>query len=315
MSRRKPAEVYRLFDGDRDVWGVCRYSGDPDEFTALVHEWLIREMDGTFDAPMAVASPKPRLYRMNPDPSGEHGWLLGEPRKRGPGVWTGALVKLVQIGCRECQYVGGRHHPGGCLNANVSGLETLQFQGERKRAGSPFSLLTIHAVRSRAARPGLAGGTPGPTLCEIDRFARDLPQMPSWSVGGGVMGGDLDAMFRGCYLCVQRAASEFPGVPISGALPLAEAFSASSGGRVPLAGNLVRARMSKLRARVTAEQVRETMMREAGFGPLLASDLWNRVTRTGVGATQPEIIATMWDLVSEGELTYNASAMVGRPTD
>ena len=314
MSRPKPAEVYRLFDGDRDVYGVCRYSGDPDEFTALVQAWLITEMDGTFDAPMGALPPKPRLYRMNPDPSGEHGWILGEPSKPGPGVWTGALVKLVQIGCRECQYVGGKHHPGGCLNAGITGLTTLQFQGERKRAGSPYSLLTVHAVRVRAARPGLTGGTPGPTLCDINRFTREDDGIPGWSVGGGIMGGDLDTQFRGCYLCVDRAARDFPGIPISGSLPLAEAFCASSAGRVPLAGSLVRARMSKLRARIVAEQVREALLRESRFGPLLAGDLWNRVARTGVAATQPEIIATMWDLVSEGELTYNSAAMVARPT-
>jgi hypothetical protein len=292
---------------------VCRYSGDPDEFTALVHAWLIGDKAGCFDAPMGVLPPEPRLYRMNPDPSGEYGWLLGTAREPGRGVWTGSVVKLVQIGCRECQRVGGRHHPGGCLNADVSGLTTLQFQGDRGRPGWPFSLLTVHAVRTRAARPGLVGGTPGPTLCDINRFARD-EDMPSWSVGGGIMGGDLDAQFRGCYLCVQVAASSFPGIPISGALPLAEAFTSSSGGRVPMAGHLVKARMAKMRTRVPAGQVREAMLRETGFGQVLASDLWNRVARTGVDASRPEIIATMWDLVSEGELTFSSSAMVGRPS-
>lgn len=311
MTRRQP-QVHELFDGDPDVYGVCRYSGDPDEFTTLVNDWLAREKEGYFDAPMRALPPEPRLYRMNPDPTREYGWLLAAVDNPGRGVWTGSLIKLVRNGCRECQQVGGGHTEG-CLNADITGLTTLQFQGERKRAGAPFSLLTVHAVRSRQARPGLAGGTPGPTLCDINRFSRS-GETPVWSVGGGVMGGELDGKFRGCYLCIRVAAEDLPGVPISGSLPLAEAFTATAGGRVPLAGHLVQARMAKLRTRAAAEKIRETMLREAGFGPLHAGELWNRVTRTGVDATPPEIIATMWDLVSEGKLTYDASAMVACPS-
>lgn len=207
MSRGRPRKtaVYDLLDGDPGVYGLCRYSGDPDEFTALVHDWLIRDKDGYFDAPMGLLPPEPRLYRFNPDPSGEYGWLLGEPRRPGRGVFVGSLVKLVQIGCEECQHVGGRHHPSGCLNSNVVALETCQISGKDIGRRAPEM---IHLVRVRGPQPGLAGGTPGPTLCDLDRFGPGI----SFSMGGGYTAEGMK--IKACYMCVNRARRFLPGLPV-----------------------------------------------------------------------------------------------------
>jgi hypothetical protein len=231
--RRKTAQVYPLAEAEPGCHGVVRYSGDPDEFAALAHAWLVSERSGVFDYPVGIVAPDPKLYRMNPDPSGEFNWLLGEARRPGRGVWTGALLKVQQIGCSQCQVVGGAHRPG-CLNEDVVALSTLQFGPGSQKRGSrhPLSPLTVHAVRFRRDRPGRLGGTPGPTLCDIDRFG---PDAPGWSVGGGVSGPTMT--FHACWLCHQVAVREFPGIPISGMRPLAEAFA---GNGVPVARHLVR---------------------------------------------------------------------------
>lgn len=44
-------------------------------------------------------------------------------------------------------------------------------------------------------------------------------------------------------------------------------------------------------------------------GPIRASDLWRRASRRANGMT-PFAIVAMWDLVYEGLLDYDASAMV-----
>lgn len=233
MTRRRPGRVYRLLDSDTPgVQAVVRYSGDPDEFVALAHAWLIQTEGSFFDAPYAIAAPELAWFRFNPESSDEYAWQLGHPTGPGRGNWRGSLLRLVQIGCSECRYLHGRHDPSGCLNADIDGLVTLQFGGRDVSDHHPMSRLTVHAVRSRGSRPGRMGGTPGPTLCDIDRFS---PGTQGWSVGGGVI--DRNMQFHACYLCGQKARRDFPGLPISGSLPLAKAFAAGAG--VPLAGHLV----------------------------------------------------------------------------
>jgi len=241
VTRRRPVQVYRLFDGDPGQVAIVRYSGDPDEYTAVAHTWLADQIgDGTlvFDYPIGVVAPRPRWFRMNPYNGDEYGWTLGLPSGPGRGNWFGSFLTVTAIGCSQCQYLHGAHHPAGCLNADIDGLITLQFGGQRVSDRHPLSRLTVHAVRSRRSRPGLAGGTPGPTLCDIDRF---FPDGPGWSVGGGVMGPGMK--FHACYLCGQVARRDFPGLAISGSLQLAQAFAADTG--VPLAGHLLAAQVAK----------------------------------------------------------------------
>lgn len=62
----------------------------------------------------------------------------------------------------------------------------------------------IHLVRM-AAR----GGTPGPTLCDLDRFGGDTP---GFNIGGGVS----DPEARPCTDCVEVADDVYPEQPIWG---------------------------------------------------------------------------------------------------
>src|SRR5450755_1564177 len=77
----------------------------------------------------------------------------------------------------------------------VTGLITLQFAWGGLIGAVPADGL-IHLVRSTRR------GTPGPTLCDIDRFG---PDAPGWSVGGGVTG-----------LGIAREA--YPGLPVGGSV-------------------------------------------------------------------------------------------------
>lgn len=85
----------------------------------------------------------------------------------------------------------------------VGGLATLQF--------GPRSVddYLVHLVRSRKREHG--GGTPGSTLCGIDRSTQCGP---GWSVGGGVSGPDIP--HTPCPGCIQAARQHFPGVPVWG---------------------------------------------------------------------------------------------------
>jgi hypothetical protein len=74
-------------DSDGDI-AVIRYDGDPDVFTALAWAHCIRE-----DIDYSIKPPNPRLYRCNPDNTGEYAWLLAEASTRGRGVWLGALAQ------------------------------------------------------------------------------------------------------------------------------------------------------------------------------------------------------------------------------
>jgi hypothetical protein len=111
-------------------------------------------------------------------------------------------------------------------NADVVYLATLQFAHGGLFDAVPADKF-VHAVR------GTRRGTPGPTLCGIDRMAEDTP---GWSVGGGTFPAGYAP--TGCPGCVEVARREFPGRPVAGSTvlsgPLAEAigvgaFNHSSG--------------------------------------------------------------------------------------
>jgi hypothetical protein len=72
------------------------------------------------------------------------------------------------------------------------GLATLQFEDDRD---------TVHLVRRSVT------GTPGPTLCDIERHGSR-----GWSVGGGVTG--PDAVHEACPGCMTAAETRFPCIPI-----------------------------------------------------------------------------------------------------
>lgn len=63
----------------------------------------------------------------------------------------------------------------------------------------------VHLVRATDR------GTPGPTLCGIDRFADDAP---GWSVGGGVSGPGIK--HTPCQGCADVARRDFRDLPIRG---------------------------------------------------------------------------------------------------
>jgi hypothetical protein len=79
------------------------------------------------------------------------------------------------------------------------GLSTLQF-GREADGG-----YVVHLVRFTRR------GTPGPTLCGIDRFAKDAP---GWSVGGGTSGPAI--VHTPCPGCAGTAREEFPGLKVTG---------------------------------------------------------------------------------------------------
>jgi len=78
------------------------------------------------------------------------------------------------------------------MRYEITSLVTLQF-GVSKG---------IHLVR--VARTG----TPGPTLCDIDRFDRESP---GWSLSGGVSNKYAFA----CPRCVAVADRDYPGLPVN----------------------------------------------------------------------------------------------------
>lgn len=87
----------------------------------------------------------------------------------------------------------------------VTGLATCQMG----RPGDDYTLIPstiqrsyhVHLVR------GTATGTPGPTLCGIDRFAADAA---GWSMGGGIHGPGVVQV--PCAGCVATARDQFPGM-------------------------------------------------------------------------------------------------------
>jgi hypothetical protein len=85
MAKTKPFRVLHMDDEDP---AVIRYDGDPDVFTALAWRHCIQE-----GIEQSVEPPEPRLYRCNPDFTGEYSWLLHPADKPGRGVWLGAKLK------------------------------------------------------------------------------------------------------------------------------------------------------------------------------------------------------------------------------
>lgn len=89
----------------------------------------------------------------------------------------------------------------------VLALETLQFSWGGLWDGRLADGL-VHLVRNTGR------GTPGPTLCGVDRFAKDGP---GFSVGGGISGPGI--ALAACGGCVESALREFPMLPIRGGDP------------------------------------------------------------------------------------------------
>jgi hypothetical protein len=84
-------------------------------------------------------------------------------------------------------------------------LSTLQFHYGGLFDSRPVDNFTAHLVR------GTKTGTPGPTLCGMDRFSKD---MPGWSVAGGVSGPGIT--HTPCERCVAEARRTYPGLPVAG---------------------------------------------------------------------------------------------------
>lgn len=85
-------------------------------------------------------------------------------------------------------------------------LRTLQFSWGGVFDTAPFDGYQAHLVSVSSS-----GGTPGPTLCGIDRFAEGAP---GWSVGGGVSGPSVT--HEPCHGCVAVARRDFAALPVSG---------------------------------------------------------------------------------------------------
>lgn len=89
----------------------------------------------------------------------------------------------------------------------VVGLVTLQFSWGGLCDWSPAADdFTVHLVRE-ADR----GRTPGPTLCDINRFDEGGP---GWSVAGGISGPGIE--HTPCQGCAAAARRDYPDLPIRG---------------------------------------------------------------------------------------------------
>jgi hypothetical protein len=89
--------------------------------------------------------------------------------------------------------------------APVIGLVTLQFHTGGLLDGKPVDDYAVHLVKATAK------GTPGPTLCGLDRFH---PESAGWSVGGGYGGPGID--HKPCPGCAGEARTRFPGLEVTG---------------------------------------------------------------------------------------------------
>lgn len=85
------------------------------------------------------------------------------------------------------------------------GLKTLQFSRGGLFDSEPVDGYKAHLVRATSR------GTPGPTLCGIDRFAEGSA---GWSVGGGITGPGI--VHTPCDGCVAEARKAYPGLPVTG---------------------------------------------------------------------------------------------------
>jgi hypothetical protein len=95
---------------------------------------------------------------------------------------------------------------------DITALCTLQFSWGGLFDGKPADDYAVHLVRQKKG-----GGTPGPTLCGIDRFADGSP---GWSVGGGISGPGI--VHAPCPECATEARVRFPGLPVTGSVGGAE---------------------------------------------------------------------------------------------
>jgi hypothetical protein len=95
----------------------------------------------------------------------------------------------------------------GVLDSTVTSLVTLQLGGGLHDALTPGGRrrIDVHLVRSVAGR-----GTPGPTLCGVDRFAPGV----GWSLGGGVDGPSIT--MQPCAGCLTTAHTDFHGLAVHG---------------------------------------------------------------------------------------------------
>lgn len=87
----------------------------------------------------------------------------------------------------------------------IVALTTLQFANGGLMDATPVDNWRVHLVRTTSR------GTPGGTLCGIDRTD---PDGPGWSVGGGMQGPDIE--HKPCPGCAVVARDEFPELPIHG---------------------------------------------------------------------------------------------------
>lgn len=115
------------------------------------------------------------------------------------------LLPYVRMDEREARTVAPRCPWPAYDGAAASGYETLQFSW-----GGLFDSVVpaeppwcdTHLVRSTEV------GTPGPTLCGIDRTAG---ASPGWSVGGGLSGPDVPVA-----ACADCAALRDGALPVRG---------------------------------------------------------------------------------------------------
>lgn len=112
---------------------------------------------------------------------------------RGTMLWPGEPRRDAPYRCPE--------------DKTVIALSTLQFSWGGLFDGRPADGYQVHLVRSTP------NGTPGPTLCGIDRFAKDSP---GWSVGGGIGGSGV--VHTPCPGCADFARENFPGLPVTGSV-------------------------------------------------------------------------------------------------
>ncbi|AYN58606.1 hypothetical protein PBI_MELONS_60 [Arthrobacter phage Melons] len=85
----------------------------------------------------------------------------------------------------------------------VVALATCQFSRGGLFDSRPADK-NIHLVRMTAS-----GGTPGPTLCGVDRFAKGGP---GFSMGGGISGPGVEAV--PCPECEAVAGREYAAAPV-----------------------------------------------------------------------------------------------------
>lgn len=91
------------------------------------------------------------------------------------------------------------------MSEDIVGFVTLQMSWGGLFDSRPADGYMAHLVRSTKR------GTPGPTLCGIDRFAKDAP---GWSVRGGISGPKIT--HTPCDGCVAKAAANYPDLPVGG---------------------------------------------------------------------------------------------------